>query len=281
MSKKVNLTLLTLAAFLFLGFSSTAIAAPPTTVINTCNYTIDSPGNYELGGDLTCNNTNGIRITSSRVKLFLNGYTIEGSLSSSTHSGIYVQNGSRITISGPGRITGFSLGCPATCSSLQRGILLSPGINDEISRVTISGLILDGNGRGVNINGGDTSSVNIVNNIIVENDFQGIYIFNPTHDNTIEQNEVLFNGDAGIYVANNVGTGNTIVRNNASYNAGAGIHVALGAEGTVIDSNIAFGGPQDILDNNLVGTNEITGNTCLVGSGHDDCDEFGNFDIDH
>jgi hypothetical protein len=84
-----------------LGLAGSAAGAPPRGV--TCGDTISAPGHYFLIGN--CSTGFGISINASDVKLKLDGHTMTGSGCCS----LFV-HGSRVTVQGPGTITGYDDG---------------------------------------------------------------------------------------------------------------------------------------------------------------------------
>src|SRR6516165_119006 len=59
-----------------IGLAVMAGSVAAQTFINTCPFVISSPGDYLLSADLTCGGGDGITITSSNVRLALEGHTI-------------------------------------------------------------------------------------------------------------------------------------------------------------------------------------------------------------
>lgn len=266
---------------------SSASAGPAATMIDSCDFVIETTGGrYALSQDITCTSSSGILIRSpvsnepiQRIQVSLNGYTIDGSgVTGSSFHGIDVYDSSRVTITGPGRITGFN------ATNTNRGIVIGR-VGATTNNVSVSGLIVDNNDDGIVVNGSATSGVEIKNNVVIGNADEGIFIGNNTFGNTFEQNEVLYNPGGGINIRGGCDN-NTVIGNNASYNGGVtydNIYVGSGTNGTLIYRNIATDAGDYDIDNDSGTNTTVNNNTCFNGSGTDDCDPplSSDFHIDH
>lgn len=267
--------LISMVALFLIVESHSVVATPPATYISNCDstYYITKPGRYALETDIH-RLTSGacIVIQASRVKLSLNGHTIYGNNLAS--AGIWVYGGSRVTINGPGRVTGF------THSYLPNrgGVVI--GNNDYVtSQVSVSGLLLDSNHTGLSTARlSDTNNVTISNNVISGSKFHGIYIQPGTYNNVIERNDIINNVETGIFTN---GYSTSVLKNNVSYNY-KNITLHAGADDSLIDSNIAIGGDVDIwADPGIVSGSIINENTCLISDGGSYCVAFSSLDINH
>jgi hypothetical protein len=99
--------------------------------IKTCGYVITKPGNYALGGDLTC--SIGITINSSDVTLKLGDHTLAADSSNPFGRAISVaplgERLARVKIIGPGVLRG----------STDAGVYLTRTDNSQVNQVTING----------------------------------------------------------------------------------------------------------------------------------------------
>ena len=123
-----------------------AYAAP--TVINAC-INITAPGRYILGNSLISAGGTCIDVQVSRVRLSLDGFTIEAAGLSVGQQGIFINRVeseiSKVRIIGPGRITGFTdASCEAGGGSSSRGITIGT-FKGVTSRIRVTGVIVDGN----------------------------------------------------------------------------------------------------------------------------------------
>jgi parallel beta-helix repeat protein len=255
---------------LLTAFCITVLTASPakanTSITGPCPVFITQPGDYSLGGNLTCTtNTDGIDIETSQVTLHLNGHSITGTCGSGI--GIHVLGSfavplTTVNIVGAGTINNFSNNfvadyssnsmvnrvkvvseCPANWGflidstssqwALVQDIVQAPG--------TSYGLGLYGPNNVVALcNVGDTITVGSNNNVIV--------------DNIASNNE----GGMSVYGSNNQIYSNTTNNNSA----GDGIILFAGALGNNISLNKSSDNlPYDMEDDNpTCGTNIWVGN---------------------
>ncbi len=218
------------------------------TDVTDCGQTLDTPGEYLLTTDLSCDGTftNGIVISANDVVLHLAGHTIASSDCDSTKaiSGIAVEGVSGVEIDG-GTVRGFNDGIALGASNSRItgmtvtgacifGIALS-GANNQVdtSTVTLSGV--DGIGIGA------ASGTQVRNNDISDNARIGVDITNFSDGNVIEHNIINRNGildgeQGGVAIIN--GT-NNLVANNTLNNNFNGIEIE--SPGNTVRGNLVSG----------------------------------------
>jgi len=194
MSRRVSLALVPLMVLLL---SNVGHAAPPTA-ITTCDFRIDTPGQYYLATDLTCPGT-GILILASDVHLRLEGHTLQGL--SRFSEGIEVLNATGIVIQGPGTITGFGDGVTLGSVDSSRVIEVTATGNKTYgfallfsSNNLFQGNVATLNSLGIGIFEGNENM--LINNFLMNNS-RGIDLFvahlNKFYANIANSNVLGFN----------------------------------------------------------------------------------------
>lgn len=201
-----------------------------------CGQTITS--SVTLDHHLNCPAGNGIFVGASNVVLDLGGHTITGAAPTGTtgigvRGVIVLQNRTGVTVRN-GAIRGF-----------DSGVDVAPGANSA----TVTGLILDGNGGGVRVNTG-TSSTRLADNTVINTTrFSGMQVGGNGH--VIENNTFNNGNSAGVFLSGN----NNAIRANKMNDMGSSA-ITIGA----FPSN-----PGPFLNNQVSG-NQIRGSSRVFTS---------------
>lgn len=218
-------------------------AAPSVVPVTSCGTVINQPGNYALANDLFCFLQDGIAIIADNVTLSLSGHNIAqdvddfGFSNNGISVGVGVLKGNkRVTIMGPGTISGFNQGINfeqvtlSTVSSVTvtqnfQGFVINGGFavgcdqSCPSTKNTFQGNISNFNDQhGFTMTGADSNTFkgNTTNNNVHGH---GILLFIGS-GNTISDNTSNNNGDGGITVVSSSQTNNNaILRNSATGNA--------------------------------------------------------------
>jgi hypothetical protein len=231
---------------------------------------ITQPGDYALGGDITCAAGDGIDIESSGVTLHLNGFSISGTCMalppSSTSVGIHVNPTglptlTMVRILGNGTITGFQNGIEGdhSAGSFAKFVTITsacPGafgilIDSFSSQWKLQKDTITNVGIGIGLFGDDNDLV--LNSVSGSNTFTGILV--ESMFNTIVNNTASMNNPANSRGIDVIGGGSNDLHANTTDNNFDGIVVESGSS-----------------DNN------ITGNTSFNNAGFDMRDENNNCD---
>jgi len=227
---------------------ASAGAARAYTQINSCPYTISSPGEYVLVANLTCSG-DGIDITASNVDLKLNDHTITGPNNGSGY-GINVSSSpsyTHINVQGPGLIQHFAT-----------GIYLVNVTNSRIHH-----LIAAGNGGGIYSVSGGANNHFEENNLPVNNGNSGrgdgITLYDTNSE--VEGNDASGNLWSGIA---DFGSGNHMHHNNAVGNKNLGGLYVVGTNAHVHDNTefgnaggIIVGGGKNVIRDNIAEGNVV------------------------
>ena len=260
-----------------IALTASPVSAAPPVILGACQV-INVPGTYILGNDLVAAGGICLDVQVSRVAIVMAGHTISngGGGTKGIRIGGVGNPISRVTVRGPGRITGFRDDCGS-----DRGVEIGVFGGAVTQRVTVFGLLVDNNCDGISLNGSGTSDVVIENNIVFDNDREGIRLDNGTHDNVISKNEVLNNDSHGIGIGDAGTDDNTVSANNASYNTIDNIAIFGGTNNNVVDGNVALSAGLNDIEDDGTGT-IVSNNTCLVGDPASACpDPFPGFALDH
>lgn len=226
--------------------------------------TITSPGEYDLGGDVTCTAAlggDGIDIETSGVTLRLNGHTISSmcpSVLPSPSVGIHVNPTglptlAMVRIFGDGTISGFDRGVVADDSAgsfaksvtitnvCQVGILINSPSSSPSSLWKLHKNVVTNAPTGILLLGDDNDLV--LNNVSGANTNEGIFVSSSSNNNTIVNNTASMNTAASSHGIHIAGTNNDLHANTTDNNS-----VGIFVEGGVG------------LNNNITG-NESSGNT--------------------
>ncbi len=226
-------TLLAVGLTLGMGLSMGAVAAQPDTVTE-CG-TIDSPGEYvledDIGGDVeTC-----IEITSDDVTFDGQGNSIEG-VGDENSTGISVESGfeavadvtlTDVEVSDWGEGISLAFVEDSTVNDVEVTGSEEGAVNlvDSSNNVVENSRLAD-NVDGVSVVGffGEASDNEVRNNVIEDNEENGVVLFFGVSDSTVESNEVRDNDGAGILAvfgpSDSLVTDNTVTGNEVGYIAG-------------------------------------------------------------
>jgi parallel beta-helix repeat protein len=249
-------------------------APPPLREIDPgsgCGQTLDIPGeHYVLTGDLECSGPGyGLVIAADNVTLHLAGHTISNSTCDVAYDviGIYALGGlSGVTIEG-GRVSGFNDGVSLSSSnSVVRGMSVTGacyfGILVQADSNLVEKNVVTGSGHGVALAPATNSRVRA-------NDLSGnavglLISANDANDNTVEDNIIHNNTEAGVLLAN--GTRNT-VRNNAVNGNQCGISIRSAynvVQGNTVNGSLSAGiamtldgEPSRVQDNIMLGSGVV------------------------
>jgi parallel beta-helix repeat protein len=201
----------------------------------SCGQTITA--SVTLDHHLSCPAGNGIVIGASNVVLDLGGHSISGP--APTGNGV----GPRGVVIGQTR-TGVTVR-NGVIRGFDSGVDVLPGANSA----TVSGLILDGNGGGVRVNTG-TSSTRLTGNTVVNTtQFSGMQVGGNGH---VIENNTFHNGNsAGVFLSGN----NNIISGNRVNNSGT----------NAITINAFPSNPGPFVNNQIVG-NQVSGASRLSNS---------------
>lgn len=272
--RKASFGLVPLAAFCITVLTASPAKAN-TTLTGPCPIVITQPGDYSLGGNVTCApDVDGIDIESSNVMLRLASHTIEGTCG--TGIGIHVLGTSAVPLTAVGILGG------GTLSNFTINFLADYSANSFVNKVTVASQCVNNYGFAI-----DTTSSQwaLIKDVVQapESSF-GLVLFGPNNvvalcniDDTISvdtNNNILVDNTAnsnlgGIYVE---GSNNQIYANTTNNNSDFdGIWVIAGALGNVLSENKASGNlPYDLEDDNTdCGTNIWAGDT--FGSASQTC----------
>jgi Right handed beta helix region len=261
----------------------TSVAQPliPVDPANGCGQTLSAPGEYVLGGDLTCAGAvSGLVITASNVVLHLAGHTIANDTCdlNVTFGGIVV-SGSRVSgvqIDG-GVVEGFNdgvilfaSGSRVTAMTVRGACTFGIAVSGQNNRlennlVTTNGL----DGIGV----GQSNGTFIAFNDISNNSRIGVDISNGATDTVVQDNVINGNGGAqGSGVAVFGGTGNVVRRNAVNGNANG---IVIDAPGTLAVDNFVNGSRDTGIAVSAVGAPSVVKRNTVLGSGVDLSDGSG------
>jgi parallel beta-helix repeat protein len=246
---------------LVVGASAGGASISRATV--ACGATITS--STTLTSDLSCSGTDGIDIGAAGVTLNLNGHSISGNGTSSTH-GVDVAGKKSVTVKN-GYITGFPAGVFFESGSDGGHItgIIAGGGSTGIVAITSDGLVVSGNDVGGSTNPGYSiqggSGVKIMGNIAEQNGTAGFLILAGTAF-TISGNKALNNGSTGFFIS---GTKGTVSGNVADGNAADGFQLdspGLGPKSglTAAKNRAAFNGGYGF-DVSMFGALDGGGNT--------------------
>jgi parallel beta-helix repeat protein len=199
---------------------------PSYAPVSTVDYVT-----YTLTGNVTCD-ADGIVLERSNTIIDGNGYTLQGSING---NGFRLSNVTGVIIRNA-KIVGFSLG-------------ITIGWAD--SNITIADNVIIDNNYGIYINSAWNNTIK--NNVITYNHYQGVDIVHAYDEpgNIVENNLIANNDFEGIYIYDT--TMNTIVTNNTVMN---------NLNGIFLDYARGFGDPG----NNLIVHNNIMNNTFGIKS---------------
>jgi hypothetical protein len=209
---------------------------PYGTKITSVPYTINAPGAYYLGGNLTyAGNSNGITVNADNVTLDLMGFTLAYTGSSIDNQGIFIWGRNNVEIRN-GTVRGWPYGINDSTSMWPRQVG-NRVINIRVEQCR-TGVCLMGNGlliQGCTVLGGSSFALQLENGIIrgclVKNCDQGIY--------------------AGL--GNAVISGNVLVGNGAAYGYGivGGGGLVMGNEVSNFQIGIQTQGPGSVIGNTV------------------------------
>jgi parallel beta-helix repeat protein len=214
-----------------------------------------------LQQDLTCPD-DGVIIRGSGIEFNMNGHTISStdeddsvdlSMDLDGNSGILVSNADDVTITGLGKVSGFSTGVRFTGSSgavIEDVALTDNGVGALVSgstEIEINKNSVSGNSFGIVLESSDDGVISF--NQVTSNLEAGIVLLDSDR-NTIAVNTILANGETGIFV-DAQSTENVI-----DYNTAIGHDEA--------DMNNANGMPTNINDNSF-GENNNCGTSTPAG----------------
>jgi parallel beta-helix repeat protein len=199
---------------------------PPDAPISTFDNVT-----YVFAGNIT-SDADGIVVERSNIIIDGNGFALQGSTNG---YGFHLSNVTGLIIRNA-KIVGFQLGITIRWAS---------------SNITMTDNVITDNNWGVYINSAWNNTIK--NNVITNNHNQGVDI-NHAYDkpgNIVESNLIANNDFEGIYIYDT--TMNTIVKNNTVMN---------NLNGIVLDDARGFGEPA----NNIIVNNTIMNNTLGIGS---------------
>lgn len=216
----------------------------PRTPISSLPFTIDVPGSYYLTGNLTTEGV-GISITSSKVSLDLNGFTLEGTGSGSHYAGIKAERAAN-------SLTGLEI---------KNGIIIGFGNCIEfrsVSGSSITNVHCSGSSRSsLQLNGnGSRCSGNSISHCQISNSGNyGISLSSAApgecSGNTIAHCLVTdcVNGGIGLFSGTGQTSGNVIANNvvrniTSTQETASGIRLAGAKENRVEENHVSgiFGG---------------------------------------
>jgi parallel beta-helix repeat protein len=254
-----------------------AAALPAVSVAGpSCGSTVS--GAIVLDADLNCTNSDGLIVGADDTTIDLNGHNIScsgagylGSCQGLNRWGVMVWEKKNVTIKGPGKISGFTVGVwlqktvGANARDLEVTGPASPGYGNN-PRVDSAGILLQGaacpvdNATTANIQGNKVSNhrlgifllysgcANVGHNYASDNNSDtwmnsyGI-IAGQVSNTTIEANIVERNGDNLSTVEGGIGLGgadaknNVITNNVSSNNCGDGIQLGVASSGNNVVTN--------------------------------------------
>lgn len=235
---------------------------------------------------------NGIEINDAPVSVSIedNWIGTDGSIDlGNRDSGIFIEGRAEVTISNGNVISGNN-GYGIHAVNLTEGISIfgnAIGL-DETAQYDVGntsyGIVLEdssggshsiysnfigGNGGGIRLDNVDGVQVgaSMTPNLIglaadfttpVGNDLHGIELLNGTHDTTIENNYIVFNGQDGVSLQANAGNDNRITSNVIYGNSGLGIDLYNDGV-TLNDANDADSGPNHRLNFPVMSINRLDG----------------------
>lgn len=216
--------------------------------------TIDQPGSYRLGGNLTVPNadTTAIEITADKVTLDLNGFAIMGPL----------ECGFR----GPGPGVFECIPAPGVGHGIFVDIPFSVGGSKiAISNGTVSGV----GGAGIVVPAGSTAGLRVTN-VDLTNNGRGGMVFVAGATSAISDSRISHNGNVGIL---GPGADLAVINSVIDSNGGDGIRLPRGGTvfGNVVVGNNGIGlnlGPEVGYESNTVRANragQVTGGVQIDG----------------
>ena len=238
-------------ALVCIGLLVMAGAVQAQTFINTCPFVISSPGDYLLSADLTCGGGDGITITSSNVRLALEGHTITAGVGANRAIVASTQSGNltNISILGPGLITNGGE------NTFSAGVLLVFVANSEVSGITVLG-----SGRGINTD--ECTSLTITANTLGRNTV-GLDLENAGA--TVSKNDVSGNGTGILYQNIGAPMTSTVSHNVINGNTGVGVLIGGVAVATFQNNVISGNGQSGIFVSQFgVFGLKVTNNTSLA-----------------
>ncbi|MBC7929612.1 MAG: PD40 domain-containing protein, partial [Rubrivivax sp.] len=199
-------------------------------------------------------------------------------------SGIVIQTGGGNTVTGC--YIGTNAAGTAALVNNQNGIFISSANNTIGGTTAAARNLISGNGSiGININGSGATGNTVQGNLIgtdvtgtsaLANTINGIQLINSAANNTIggttagAANTIAFNGQDGVQIAGNAGTGNRVSANSIHSNGTSALHLGIDIQSDGVTANDA--GDPDIGGNNLQNFPVLTsvassgGNTTIQGT---------------
>jgi hypothetical protein len=205
----------------------------PGTKITSVPFTINNPGFYFLGGNLTYNGSgNAITVNVDDVTLDLMGFSLSGT---SSAYGIYMDGRSNVEIRN-GTVRGFYIGVygvNSVTSNKHRAINIRATDNEF-------GIFLYGNNHLIqNCNSSNNGSTGLglttgtITNCVASNNFYGISVSGPGN---VIGNIAFNNSDLNFELGNGAATAIMVDRNSA-FGKPTNYHVVPGTTGVVMGTN--------------------------------------------